>query len=282
MKFRFADFDFDDVTGELTKNGQTTSLQPQPAKVLRALTRRPGEVITRTELQTEVWGDETHVDFEQGLNWCIRRLREVLGDTAIDSKFIQTLPKRGYRFVARVEVGTPVVSEMPAAQRPRWLIALAFSLAVLGLATGIIFREREQRTKLSTTVLVLPFDNVSATQSGPEFQEIASDQLIAKLAEIDPKRLSVIDPLTARKFKNTKECIIEIGNKLGADFVLTGEVNPGTEAVYVHAQLFQVSTSRQVWASAGNVPRREGEASLWQTMSRGIDGQLDRMESRKN
>ena len=245
MKLRFADFEFDDVTGELTTNGQTVALQPQPAKVLRALTRRSGEVVTRTELQTEVWGDDTHVDFDQGLNWCIRRLREVIGDTATDSKFIQTLPKRGYRFVARVEAGTPVVSELPASRWPRWTIALASVLAVLGLATGIIFKEREQRTKLSTTVLVLPFDNVSATQSGPEFQEIASDQLIAKLAEIDPKHLSVIDPMTARKFKNTKECMIEIGNKLGADFVLTGEVNPGTEAVYVHAQLFQVSTNRR-------------------------------------
>ena len=125
------------------------------------------------------------------------------------------------------------------------------------------------------TVLVLPFDNVSATQSGPEFQDIASDQLMAKLAEIDPKHLSVNDPMTPRKFKNTKECIIEIGNRLGADYVLVGEVNPASDAVYVHAQLFRVSTNRQVWASEGNIPRREGYAPLWDSMSQGMGGQLE-------
>ena len=103
MKFRFAGFAFDDATGELTTGGREIPVQPQPAKVLSALIQREGQVVTRAELQLQVWGDDTHVDFEQGLNWCIRRLREVLGDTATDSKFIQTLPKRGYRFVAQVE-----------------------------------------------------------------------------------------------------------------------------------------------------------------------------------
>lgn len=92
------------------------------------------------------------------------------------------------------------------------------------------------------TVLVLPFDDVSQSKSGPGSQEIASDQLMANLAQIDPSRLNVIDPLTARKVMNTKECIIEIGTRLGADYVLLGEVEPSSDTVKVHAQVFQVST----------------------------------------
>lgn len=146
--------------------------------------------------------------------------------------------------------------------------------AIAAMTVLWLSNRHENQMRRDVTVLVLPFDNVSASQAGPEFQEIASDQLIAKLAEMDPKHLRVIDPLTARKFKNTKQCIIEIGNSLGADYVVVGEVDPSMEAVKVHAQLFQVSTNRQVWASEGELPRRPGYSAVWDSMSEGIGAQL--------
>jgi DNA-binding winged helix-turn-helix (wHTH) protein/TolB-like protein len=274
MKFRFADFEFDPSSGELTRQGSAIPLQPQPARILAALIQRPGQVLSRRELQSEVWDESTHIDSQQGLNWCIRRLREALDDSPTDSKFIQTLPKRGYRFVAQVqECSTERLQEARRNWRIAWRTGLLFGAIA---ATTILWltNRHENQMRRDVTVLVLPFDNVSPSQAGPEFQEIASDQLMAKLAEMDPKHLRVIDPLTARKFKNTKECIIEIGNSLGADYVVVGEVDPSMEAVKVHAQLFQVSTNRQVWASEGELTRRPGYSTVWDSMSEGIDAQL--------
>jgi DNA-binding winged helix-turn-helix (wHTH) protein/TolB-like protein len=275
MKYRFADFEFDPSTGELMRQGCVIPLQPQPARVLTALIQRPGQVLSRSELQGEVWDETTHVDSEQGLNWCIRRLREALDDTATNSRFIQTLPKRGYRFVAHVrECKTETSGGVRRVWSDLWRMA-GFALGAVGIIAGIwLASRRANDPKRAVTVLILPFDNVSASQSGSEFQLIASDQLMAKLALIDPKRLSVIDPLTARKFKDTKECIIEIGNTLGADYVVTGEVDPSMDTVKVHAQMFQVSTNRQIWASEGELPRRIGYSTVWDSMSRGIATQL--------
>src|ERR1041385_7690646 len=99
---RFASFELDTASGELRQRGEPVKLPPQPFKVLELLVRRGGEVVTRSEIRAHVWCDDTVVDFEQGLNFCIRRIREVLGDTADAPRFIETLPRRGYRFVMPV------------------------------------------------------------------------------------------------------------------------------------------------------------------------------------
>lgn len=101
--FRFPPFAFDPHSGELSLEGRRVKLHPQPAQVLRLLIRRAGEVITREEIQKEVWGDETFVDFELGINSCIRQIRTALRDDAEHPRYVQTLPRRGYRFVAAVE-----------------------------------------------------------------------------------------------------------------------------------------------------------------------------------
>src|SRR5215470_11162926 len=105
---RFGPFEVDPASGELRRGGDPIKLPPQPFKVLELLARRGGEVVTREELRAHVWCDDTVVDFEQGLNFCIRRIREVLGDTADAPRFIETLPRRGYRFVMPVTGAAPV------------------------------------------------------------------------------------------------------------------------------------------------------------------------------
>src|SRR5438552_2635993 len=99
---RFADFEFDARAGELRRNGATRRLEPQPARVLAVLVEHPGEVVTRAELQQRVWSGDTFVDFDRGLNYCIAQIREALGDSASEPRFIETLPRRGYRFIAPV------------------------------------------------------------------------------------------------------------------------------------------------------------------------------------
>src|SRR5262245_11296652 len=104
---RFASFELHPATGELRRGNEALRLAPQPFKVLELLARRGGEVVTRAEIRDHVWNGETFVDFDQGLNFCIRQIREVLGDTADAPHFIETLPRRGYRFLMPVTDSTP-------------------------------------------------------------------------------------------------------------------------------------------------------------------------------
>jgi DNA-binding winged helix-turn-helix (wHTH) protein/TolB-like protein len=249
-----------------------TRLQPQPAKVLAMLVARPSELLTREALQQQVWGDDTVVDFEQGLNWCIRRLRETLHDTPADSKFIQTVPRRGYRFVAEVIEIAPLAQ--PHISAPWWkrrAAVLATSIVLLiGISSEILLRHGQR----NITVVVLPFDNLSVEKGGPAYEDIVSTELTSGLARRNPARLSVIDPMTARKFKNTQECIIKIGNQLGADYVLLGDVQQFNHAVKVDAQLFKVSTNRQVWATEEVVTQGSSFSKTWSTMTNSIASTL--------
>ena len=108
-RLHFGIFELAPDTGKLAREGVPVRLQPQPAKVLALLVRRAGEVITREDLRREVWGDGTHVDFDRGLNFCIAQIRTALGDSAESPRYLQTIPKQGYRFIAPVR---------PAASRP--------------------------------------------------------------------------------------------------------------------------------------------------------------------
>jgi TolB-like protein len=237
------------------------------------LIAQPGELVTQEALQRNVWGEDTVVDFDQGLNWCVRRLREVLHDTPSEPRFIQTLPRRGYRFVADVkELELP--EERPRAAswwKHRGVTFAACSILLIGILSGITVSRRDR----NVTVLVLPFDNLSIEGGGPPYEDIATAELTSGLARRNPTRLSVIDPITARKFKNTKECIIKIGNQLGADYVLLGDVAQANGAVKVDAQLFRVSTNRQVWATEQMIPRDSSFSKAWPVMTNSIASTLE-------
>src|SRR5215470_10618171 len=105
---RFDSFELDTGSGELRRHGDRIKLPPQPFRVLEFLVRRSGEIVTRAEIRERIWCDDTFVDFEQGLNFCIRQIREALDDTAVGPRFIETLPRRGYRFLLPVEKAAPI------------------------------------------------------------------------------------------------------------------------------------------------------------------------------
>jgi DNA-binding winged helix-turn-helix (wHTH) protein/TolB-like protein len=273
MRLRFGEFEFNSETGELWQGVTAIRIQPQPARVLALLVAQPGELVTREALQQHVWGKDTVVDFEQGLNWCVRRLREILHDTPSEPKFIQTVPRRGYRFVADVEELAPLEKRPVAASwwRRHGVALAACSILLMGILSGITVSRRQR----NVTVLVLPFDNLSIEKGGPPYEDIASAELTSGLARRNPTRLSVIDPMTARKFKNTKECIIKIGNQLGADYVLLGDVEQSNGAVKVDAQLFRVSTNRQVWATEQVIARDSSFSKTWPVMTNSIASILE-------
>src|SRR3954467_15582995 len=111
---RFDSFELDTGSGELRRNGDRIKLPPQPFRVLGLLVRRSGEIVSRADIRERIWCDDTFVDFEQGLNFCIRQIREALGDNADAPHFIETLPRRGYRFLIPVETSAPIVPKAVA------------------------------------------------------------------------------------------------------------------------------------------------------------------------
>src|SRR4051794_5138370 len=145
---RFGPFTLDARSEVLLRGAERVPLQPQPMKVLLVLASRRGELVTRKELQAAVWSDGVFVDFEQGLNWCIKRIREVLGDDAAHPHFIETVPRKGYRFIAPIDAPRPRRSA-------RWPAATAV-LAAICIATSL-----HVAAPRAVTVVVLPFDNFS-------------------------------------------------------------------------------------------------------------------------
>src|SRR6266702_1166494 len=125
---RFDIFELDTGSGELRRNGDRIKLPPQPCRVLELLVRRSGEVVTRAEIRENVWRDDTFVDFEQGLNFCIRKIREAVGDTAGTPRFIETLPRRGYRFLVPLEALASATPKVWTASNAARLIVLPFRI----------------------------------------------------------------------------------------------------------------------------------------------------------
>ena len=214
---RFGAFDLDLTSGELRKGDALLRLEPQPVKVLVLLASRAGQLLTREEIQTRVWAGDTFVDFNQGLNYCIRQIRAALCDDANTPRFIETVPRRGYRFVGTVtSVSTPV----------------------------------ERRVML----VVLPFQDLSGSPDEEYFNEGLTEEMIAQLGRLNPQRLGVIARTSATRYKQTEKSIDAIGRELCVSHVLEGSVRRAQGRVRVTAQLIQVSDQTQLWADSFERP----------------------------
>ncbi len=194
---RFDPFELDLGTGELRRDGAPVRLQPQPARVLALLVARAGELVTREEIQREVWGDETFVDFEHGLNFCIREIRAALGDSARAPRYVETLPRRGYRFVAPVErpAARPVVQSVPSEQpRARRSVPRAAALfASVVLAVGASVAWYGMRSEASPSVAVADPAAREAYLTGRYLWNKGTAAEVAKSVE-HFERAAAIDP----------------------------------------------------------------------------------------
>lgn len=217
----FGPFELEPGTCELRNAGLVVRLQPQPCRVLAMLVTRAGRLVSREEIQKEIWGGQTFVDFEQGLNFCIRHIRSALGDTAGTPRYIETLPRRGYRFIAPVD--------------------------------GSVALRPEQWRNIETTVnkvrlAVLPFENLSSDPKHDYFADGMTDALITELAQISGLR--VISRTSVMRFKGTRKPLPEIAHELNVEAAVEGSVLPAGERVRVTAQLIEVSSDRYVWAES--------------------------------
>src|SRR5215468_5166223 len=217
---RFGTFEADLRTRELRKNGVLVRLQEQPFQILAALLERPGEMVMREELRWKLWPTDTFVDFDNSVNAAVNRLREALGDSADNPRFVQTLPRRGYRFIAPIEAADPRSTSLPVGSPPKPGIAgttiarhplrnLSWRIAGAVLAVGLIalsiYRWESERSRGSaaariSSLAVLPLDNLTGDPAQEYFADGMTDAIITDLAQI--KALRVISRTSAMQYKS--------------------------------------------------------------------------------
>jgi TolB-like protein/DNA-binding winged helix-turn-helix (wHTH) protein len=256
---RFGDFDLDLRTGELRRDGVSLNLPPQPAKILILLLGRAGDVITRSELAEQVWGEDTFVNFDQGLNFAIRQIRTVLGDDSETPRFIETLPKRGYRFIAAVNKDEPAAvvapfvaqaSEPP--RKPAWRVPLAL-ITILAVGLGFVFAWSQFRTRRVgahqiKSLAVLPLHNLSRDPEQEYFSDGMTDELITELAKVNT--LTVISQTSVERYKETKRTLRDIAHELGVDAVVEGTIMRSGDRVRITAQLIDARSDKHLWAES--------------------------------
>ena len=251
-RYRFGEFTFDPASGELRRNGNTVRLQPQPVQVLLALLCHPGQVVTREEFRSSLWTADTNVEFDDGLNHAIRRLRDALSDTAQVPLYIETIPRRGYRFVPPVDVESPPSSAGPPGaafsasvwRRSLWS-ALIVACAAIAVVTSVVLIHRRSAAPIGS-LAVLPLANFSGDSDQDYFADGITEELTTELARV--KTLRVISRTSAMRLKGTKLSLKEIGRELGVDAVVEGSVQRSGSRVRISAQLVQIASERHLWA----------------------------------
>jgi len=246
LAIRFGSFEVNPSTGELRKQGIRIKLHEKPLQVLLTLLEHPGEVITRKELQERLWPGDTFVEFENGLNNAISRLREALGDTAESPRFIETVPRHGYRFLA--EISTPVPApQVRTGMGRRWLLVCG-SILVAALAVGGMYRLARGRDPAIHSLAVLPFRNLSAGAPDEYFTDGMTDAVTTELAKLGISK--VISETSVAQFKDTKKPVPEIARALQVDAVVEGAVLREGNQVRITVQLIRAETDRHVWAES--------------------------------
>ena len=265
---RFGVFELDPESGELRKQGLKVRLQEQPFQILQILLERPGNVVTREELQQRVWPANTFVDFDQGLYNATKKLREALGDSADTPRYVETLSRRGYRFIGTVNgngsatlPAAKVPPKSPTAEthasRRKLQLAIALGLgtaALLGAVLSVTPANLWQRLLGKGTVpqirslAVLPLQNLSADPEQEYFSDGMTDALITDLAQIGS--LKVISRTSSMQYKQTKKSLPEIARELNVDGIIEGTVQRSGDRVRITAQLIHGPTDKHLWANS--------------------------------
>ena len=271
---RFGSFEVDLASCELRKDGRKIKLQEQPFQILAILLDQPGEVVTREEFRQKLWPSDTFVDFEQGINTAVKKLREALEDHAGEPRYIETLPKHGYRFIVPVaeepvaeagpvpRTGERLVVQRETSQtqlRRRWYVLLpgatlvAIAALLVGLNVGGV-RDRPWRQRAPgqgaaspiESLAVLPFQNLSGDASKDYVADGFTDELITDLAQQSPIR--VVSRSSVMQYKGTRKSLPKIARELRVDAIVEGSVSLSGQQVRVTAQLIQAPSDRHLWA----------------------------------
>ena len=218
-RFRFARFELDIGSGELCEGARRIRLQEQPFEILRTMLERPGDVVTRDELRRRLWPEGTFVDFEHSLNAAVKRLRAALGDTADNPRFVETLPRRGYRFIAKLD-GAAERTDAAAAMQGRSQVRL----------------------------VVLPFANLSGDPAQEYFSDGLTEELIAQVGAACRGHIGVLARWSSMAFKGSSQRAREIGEALQASHLLEGTVRCDDDRVRITARLIEAANETHLWS----------------------------------
>jgi TolB-like protein/DNA-binding winged helix-turn-helix (wHTH) protein/Flp pilus assembly protein TadD len=297
---RFGVFELDVRSGELRKQGRKVRLEGQPVQILICLLENPGELVTREELHQRLWAADTHLNFEHGLNAAVKRLRRALNDSADNPRFVETLPRRGYRFLApatAVNTGEvlPIVKEPPAEPElasgdvqevrdqgdlsakpmqlkgvpgsPAWKRSGFALLLVLGIFAVWMLRPKNLSSPAIRSLAVLPLESLSSDPSQDYFADGMTDELITELGQIS--ELRVISRTSVMTYKGAHKPLPQIARELNVDAVVEGTVLRSGQQVRITAQLIQAPADKHLWAKSyeGDV---RGALALQRQVARAI------------
>jgi len=265
--FRFGPFEADVQAGELRRDGARVSLQEQPFQVLAALLERPGELVWREHLRQQVWPDDTFVEFDHALNTAVKKIRIALGDCANAPEFVETIPKRGYRFLGSVEViekSTSKVLDPMAAGSRAWTRRNAITVVLLMivlLSAGLLvmgWRHTWATAEKRTVLAVLPLEDWSDDASHGLLCEGITQELITQSGKADPVRLAVVPHAASAPYRHTAKTVAEVAHELRADYLMEGNLRDDGERVRVTVELIRVRDEARVWG--GDFDRETGDS----------------------
>jgi len=272
-RLRFGVFELDLRAGELRKRGLRVRLQEQPVQVLAMLLEHAGQIVTREELRKKLWPADTFVDFDHGLNKAINKIREALGDSAESPRFVETVARRGYRFLAEVKVAdaAPIRSPELAAQPPpaaeardrqvlagklallkHLLPSLAWKISALVLVVLIAslaawkLHSWNRPSHVIRSLAVLPLESLSSDASQDYFADGMTDELISDLGQISALR--VISRTSVMAYKHARKPLPQIARELNVDAIVEGTVLRSGDQVRITAQLIEASADNHLWS----------------------------------
>jgi TolB-like protein/DNA-binding winged helix-turn-helix (wHTH) protein/Flp pilus assembly protein TadD len=274
-KLRFGVFELDLRAGELRKRDLRVRLQEQPFQLLAMLLEHPGEVVTREELQKKLWPADTFVDFDHGLNRAISKIREALSDSAESPRFVETVARRGYRFLAEVKVvdTVPVRSPEHVTQphptaevrdrsdlagklamlkhllpSPAWRISASVLLLLMVSLAAWKLHSWNRTSPVIRSLAVLPLESLSSDASQDYFADGMTDELISDLGQISALR--VISRTSVMAYKHTRKPLPQIARELNVDAVVEGSVLRSGDQVRITAQLIEAPMDKHVWSQS--------------------------------
>jgi len=262
----FGDFEVDLRLGELRRNGARVPLQEQPFQVLAVLLQRPGELVRREELRRQVWPQDTFVEFDHALNTAVKKIRIALGDCADSPCYVETIPKRGYRFVAQVrskdEPEAKVEPVLNGSGR-KWLastrrIAILTALLFVSVAGLLGWRWRTAAQK-PIVLAVLPLEDWSDDAHQGLICDGIMQELITQSAKIEPARLAIVPSAASLQYRHTAKTVSEVAHELHADYLVHGNLRRSDRQLRVTIELIRVSDESRLWGDDFN---REAGDSL--------------------
>ncbi len=257
MLYRFGVFEFDAESGELRRNGRVVALERQPSRALARLLALAGQVVGRDELKEAVWGADTHVDFDRGLAYCLSQIRAALGDSGDNPRFVQTIPKRGYRFIAPVsrESRQEVPSRQAVPSRRvlvSRLVVAAASISAAGVLGWAATRVRPSPGRAIVAVSI--FDNETGEPQYDRLVTGLSDLVVTHLTELDSARMAVVGNAAVLRQPRNIRNLKAVAQGVKANYVLLGQLQRADTGYRFITHLIRLSDETHLKANRLQMP----------------------------